>query len=235
MNTGKYLKYAIGEIILVVVGILIALSINNWNEERKSREQLKAYLTTIKKNVQSDTVSVNRMKRDYERQHFIAREYMRLLLKDSFSMEVLVESIDVLGEEYLNIDLSGFEAMKSSGFINKVHGTAIEDALFGYYGAYQEMVEEEESLNNFIESMEAKLFDMAPDDLVDALKLINSAQFEEVNPTKKPESEVAFAIFRNPFLVGIIQRYADEDSPRYNNMLKNARQLLQLIDQELRK
>ncbi len=35
-KTGKYLKYAIGEIILVVIGILIALSINNWNEERKN-------------------------------------------------------------------------------------------------------------------------------------------------------------------------------------------------------
>lgn len=34
-NTGKYLKYAIGEIILVVIGILIALQINNWNEQRK--------------------------------------------------------------------------------------------------------------------------------------------------------------------------------------------------------
>jgi hypothetical protein len=36
MNT-KYIKYAIGEIVLVVIGILIALSINNWNEERKIR------------------------------------------------------------------------------------------------------------------------------------------------------------------------------------------------------
>lgn len=34
-KTGKYFKYAIGEIILVVIGILIALSINNWNEGRK--------------------------------------------------------------------------------------------------------------------------------------------------------------------------------------------------------
>ncbi|MBN4070772.1 hypothetical protein JYT76_03745 [Olleya sp. AH-315-F22] len=34
-KTGKYIKYAIGEIVLVVIGILIALSINNWNEERK--------------------------------------------------------------------------------------------------------------------------------------------------------------------------------------------------------
>ena len=34
-KTGKYLKYAFGEIVLVVIGILIALQINNWNEKRK--------------------------------------------------------------------------------------------------------------------------------------------------------------------------------------------------------
>ncbi|MCO4822170.1 MAG: hypothetical protein KC469_08885, partial [Flavobacteriaceae bacterium] len=34
-KTGKYFKYAIGEIILVVIGILIALQINNWNENKK--------------------------------------------------------------------------------------------------------------------------------------------------------------------------------------------------------
>ncbi len=38
-KTSKYLKYAIGEIILVVIGILIALSINNWNESRKEAIQ----------------------------------------------------------------------------------------------------------------------------------------------------------------------------------------------------
>ena len=35
-NMGKYFKYAIGEILLVVIGILIALQINNWNEGRKT-------------------------------------------------------------------------------------------------------------------------------------------------------------------------------------------------------
>ena len=38
-ETGKYLKYAIGEIVLVVIGILIALQINNWNENQKTKRQ----------------------------------------------------------------------------------------------------------------------------------------------------------------------------------------------------
>jgi len=37
-KTGKYLKYAIGDIILVVVGIFIALRINNWNEQKKEND-----------------------------------------------------------------------------------------------------------------------------------------------------------------------------------------------------
>ncbi|MCB0473528.1 MAG: hypothetical protein KDC56_10760 [Flavobacteriaceae bacterium] len=40
---GNYLKYAIGEIILVVIGILIALSINNWNEQRKENNKRQDY------------------------------------------------------------------------------------------------------------------------------------------------------------------------------------------------
>ena len=35
-KTSRYFKYAIGEIVLVVIGILIALSINNWNDQRKA-------------------------------------------------------------------------------------------------------------------------------------------------------------------------------------------------------
>ena len=46
-RTGRYLKYAIGEIILVVIGILIALSINNWNEGRKDNLRERAILMQL--------------------------------------------------------------------------------------------------------------------------------------------------------------------------------------------
>ena len=40
---GKYYKYAIGEILLVVIGILIALQVNNWNQKRQDSNKLNFY------------------------------------------------------------------------------------------------------------------------------------------------------------------------------------------------
>ena len=57
-KTGKYLKYAVGEIVLVVIGILIALQINSWNEEYKLGKQEVKYLTEIKNNLLIDQQSV---------------------------------------------------------------------------------------------------------------------------------------------------------------------------------
>jgi hypothetical protein len=53
-KTGKYFKYAIGEIVLVVIGILIALQINNWNEAHKSKVIETQLLKQMKSDLQSN-------------------------------------------------------------------------------------------------------------------------------------------------------------------------------------
>jgi hypothetical protein len=60
-KSAKYFKYAIGEIVLVVIGILIALSINNWNQNRINKQNEKLILTElhrefISNKIQLDTV-----------------------------------------------------------------------------------------------------------------------------------------------------------------------------------
>jgi hypothetical protein len=55
-KTGKYLKYAIGEIVLVVIGILIALQINNWNENRKQQIQQTLLLKQLLSDAEADSV-----------------------------------------------------------------------------------------------------------------------------------------------------------------------------------
>ena len=54
----KYLLYAIGEIILVVIGILIALSINNWNEDRKINLLELSLLIELQGNLRNDILDM---------------------------------------------------------------------------------------------------------------------------------------------------------------------------------
>ena len=58
-KNGKYLKYAIGEIVLVVIGILIALSINNWNTDRINNNRVKQYAKSLVQDLENDIKMIN--------------------------------------------------------------------------------------------------------------------------------------------------------------------------------
>lgn len=84
----KYLIYAIGEIILVVIGILIALQINNWNEARNNDDKFKETFIEIDQN----------LKRTIESADELLEWYMR---KDSLIYLVMHDKVS--GDDYLNI------------------------------------------------------------------------------------------------------------------------------------
>jgi len=64
-KTGKYLKYAIGEIILVIIGILIALQINNWNTIEKSKSESNGLLILLKQDLEKDIYYFNSLRTEY--------------------------------------------------------------------------------------------------------------------------------------------------------------------------
>ena len=76
-KTGKYLKYAIGEIILVVIGILIALSITNWNENRKQNQKDIEFLNGLRSELIIDTTNLSIRKHGY----FLRNDRMASALK----------------------------------------------------------------------------------------------------------------------------------------------------------
>lgn len=78
---GKYLKYAIGEVILVMIGILLALQVNNWNELRKQKQTEIAILKGIKADILKDTVDLN----------FNIRAYKSYIKSDSLSINYLMD------------------------------------------------------------------------------------------------------------------------------------------------
>ncbi|WP_298416933.1 DUF6090 family protein [uncultured Kordia sp.] len=63
----NYIVYAVGEIILVVIGILIAVSLNNWNENRKKEQQLFNIYTIIEDDLQNDLEEINEVQQYYKK------------------------------------------------------------------------------------------------------------------------------------------------------------------------
>lgn len=58
-TTGKYAKYALGEIILVVIGILIAIQINNWNEDKAAQIRIDSRLISLAQDIDSDIAEMD--------------------------------------------------------------------------------------------------------------------------------------------------------------------------------
>ena len=98
-KTSKYFKYAIGEIVLVVIGILIALSINNWNQSRKENILAKNYYNRLLSDLKADKAYANR---------YISRVDSSLVLYDNYRKSYnkpnlsLAEIIQNLGTNDVN-------------------------------------------------------------------------------------------------------------------------------------
>ena len=77
-NTFKYFKYALGEIFLVVIGILIALQINNWNQDRINKDYELKMLRELVEDLKLDTTFMNVQFKRIER----FEESVNLVLND---------------------------------------------------------------------------------------------------------------------------------------------------------
>jgi hypothetical protein len=86
INTGKvskYLIYALGEIVLVVVGILIALQINNWNEANKLGEKMNVQLANLSLGLEANLKMLNFHKEANERRFFTWQHILKYAGRDT--------------------------------------------------------------------------------------------------------------------------------------------------------
>ena len=115
-KTGKYFKYAIGEIILVVVGILIALSINNWNEQRKEIiEELKV-LSEIQFNLKESIKEVKSVLQANEKDlsmYISLLNHVEQKLPYSTELDTAFNRIHSWSSPYLTS--TAYESLKSNG------------------------------------------------------------------------------------------------------------------------
>ncbi len=136
MNT-KYFKYAIGEIILVMIGILLALQVNDWNTKRilKSKEQV--YLKQIRISLNNDLESIKDVKKfNAEKASYIDSTFIALEQSSNPEkyMPLITNYLFVMGEfnvfEPNNI---AFENMIASENIDLITNMKLRKNLSLYY------------------------------------------------------------------------------------------------------
>ena len=131
-KTGKYLKYAFGEIVLVVIGILIALQLNNMNENRKNNVFEKEILTQIQENLKNDKLALGDIVTNFS----IAVKSSEKILNSEVSQKT-EDSINIWLGTIIQFDrfqplTNAYEVLKSNG-LDKISNKNLRFLLGRYY------------------------------------------------------------------------------------------------------
>jgi hypothetical protein len=137
-KTTKYLKYAIGEIILVVIGILIALQINNWSNKRAARKLEKRYLSELILDLQTDSIVISQAKEKSDFQTLAKNKVLKYYEGKQISEDSLIY---FFGEQWRNVSkfhpiTTTLDEMKSTGNIGVIQNTTLRRKILETYNYY---------------------------------------------------------------------------------------------------
>ena len=226
-KTGKYFKYAIGEIILVVIGILIALSINNWNEEKKSIQKGLDILVDIRENLEFNTIQ---FQEDIEINRNVVNS-IDIILNNITVTKIYNDSLDK-HFRYVNWwasarwKSSGYEALIEHG-VEIVQSKELQKSIIDLYEiSYTEIVENarlQEGNWNAILPNWLELIYRDPSEF-------SSSDEHKARPFNYQEI-IDSRIFRSFLTFNRSQRVYDIQVR--TNMLAKHQELIKLIDKEL--
>ena len=138
--TGKkistYVQHAFGEMMLLVIGILVALQIDNWNEQRKesileAQYYCRLYESSLQDKIQVDQLQTEMNDRLMASIHMLAGLQAEIPDRHYVASKMLA-AIRLSGTDF-HPDTSAFEDVKSSGNLNLLKDTEIKDKISKYY------------------------------------------------------------------------------------------------------
>jgi hypothetical protein len=124
-KTGKYLKYAIGEIILVMIGILLALQVNNWKENRINSNKETTILANIHKEFKDNKIQLERVVMGHRKEHNSSAKIISLFPITSKPDPIVLDSLS----RYLWDSYEGYTFNPSQTSINSLSSTSSFDII----------------------------------------------------------------------------------------------------------
>ena len=235
-KVSKYLLYAVGEIILVVIGILIALQVNNWNIDQKEREVEIRYLKRIRTDIQKDTTYLRQKLQTAQDEQQSCYSFIHSMYDVQSTKEDFKKLVNSLGWDSQDLILQDqtFTEITTSGKLDLISDDQLKISIIDYYRNYAiadkhitEMNRTSIDLLKFFLPIMGKFYNESShiydqEQMFDlkGLEFINDPYSDEF---RRLEGAAGFYSFKN---------YVSEEY--FNDLLLNATKLLEQIRQEIK-
>lgn len=205
---GSYLKYAVGEILLVVIGILIALQVNTWKEERANRTNEISFYSALIDDLENDKIKIVQLNQFYQHRIEVLTWLLNRTRNPSLPVDVETfgQNIEPLyyNETAISFDAT-FDASKSSGAFNQFTNEELLKQIIQYYSEFKQIEDVMTSTLRIIENeMEPLMAPLPKNYLADnssALVIAEGSNQEfyahlgSVKDSRKIDSEAAIRVF----------------------------------------
>lgn len=138
-KTGKYFKYAIGEIVLVVIGILIALSINNWNEIQKTNKWEERFLIDLRNELNNDLNQLTSVYNEQMTKGNACRKVLELIKTTRIEDKAVIDSVYSIsqkGNTTFFPTTGVYDSGMSAGKIENIKNDNLKYAIMNLYNRY---------------------------------------------------------------------------------------------------
>ena len=140
----NYLAYSIGEIILVVIGILIAVYINNWDLNQLKQDNGVKALKIVKRDLQTEKYVLE----DFKKRYIYTRKYLIDILYNNKTDNL--DSLKFHFGPYVHYKMnSEYISLKSSGKLNLISNSKLRSKLVNFYEVYYSIYKELEDEHKF--------------------------------------------------------------------------------------
>ncbi|WP_458628414.1 DUF6090 family protein [Winogradskyella sp. PC D3.3] len=229
-KTSKYFKYAIGEIVLVVIGILIALQINNWNENRKINSQETIYLQDLKNDFTFDIETLNtRVADNNVMVHNIDTILTLISSKKIFTAqdEVLLANMTLIlfGESYFIPEKGTINQIQASSSGSFIKNKKLRDLIFRFYSNAERI---EKNMEQSVQIYQHQI--ITPTLIHPAITKKSMNINAEVSPL-----DISLLIKDNAYLNALTLKSigTQNQNREYLKIIKKAQQILSIINSEL--
>ena len=230
--------YAIGEIVLVVIGILIALGVNNWNQEQKEQRLGDDLLVRIHHDLVKDTIN---FRNDIKRNDALRENLKELLVElydgidDMEEVKKMSETWDQMLDQAFSPNDNTYQSMLSSGTLGFIQNQDLKDKIIDLYREYDQTRVLLQSISEWMIGLASNMdsstnfikFGSTVSDIYTTDEMFNEGDYTFLNQKDSPE----FKLFVRA-MSGVAFYQKVNNSYRLE-LIKKCNSVLNSIDQEL--